>query len=830
LKEIASVAKSLVIVESPAKAKTINKFLGRNYTVKASMGHVRDLPVKSLAVDVEKDFAAKYEVVKGREKILAELKKAAKTSDAIYLAADPDREGEAICWHLAHELKAAKKPVHRVMFNEITKRAVTEAFAHPGSIDQRKVDAQQARRILDRLVGYKISPLLWDKVRRGISAGRVQSVALRLVVDREKEIRAFVPIEYWTVTARVARPDGVGPEFPARLARVDGTKAAITSQSEADRILAELAEPGITYRIAALTKKEKRRNPVPPFTTSKLQQEAVRKLRFTARKTMQVAQQLYEGIEVGDAGSVGLITYMRTDSTRVSPEAQAEARALIAERYGAQFLPERPPAYKSGKGAQEAHEAIRPTSVLLEPAQIASHLTRDQLALYTLIWNRFVASQMRPALFDTTSVEIAAGRFGFRASGQHMTFPGFMQVYVEGRDESQIGAPAKNGEADAEEDEERDLPSLERGQVLDCRGLDPVQHFTQPPPRFTEATLVKELEEKGIGRPSTYAAILGVIQNRDYVVKTEGKFKPSELGEIVVDLLVESFPRILDPGFTAQMETRLDEIEEGTADWLESMHEFYAAFAKWLEHAKKKMKNVKAMEEPSDQVCEKCGKSMVIKWGRFGKFLACSGYPDCKSTKELSGNGTGGPEAGGDGEGAAEGQACENCGKPMVLKRGRFGPFLACSGYPECRTVVKISKAAAAPPEPTDLTCETCGAPMVIRTGRFGRFYSCSTYPKCKNVKPIPIGVMCPKCGADLAARRTQRGRTFYGCTAYPQCDFTLWDRPLPEPCPACQAPFLVEKRTKTGTTIRCVKEGCNYEREAAAEVTNAAKTMTNDQ
>jgi DNA topoisomerase I len=826
------VAKSLVIVESPAKAKTINKFLGREYVVKASMGHVRDLPVKSLAVDVEKDFAAKYEVVRGREAVLADLKKAAKASGAIYLAADPDREGEAICWHLAHELKSAKKPVHRVMFNEITKRAVAEAFAHPGAIDQRKVDAQQARRILDRLVGYKISPLLWEKVRRGISAGRVQSVALRLVVDREKEIRAFVPTEYWTVTARVARPDGVGPEFPARLARVDGSKASIASQPEADRILTELAAPGTVYRIASLTKKEKRRNPVPPFTTSKLQQEAVRKLRFTARKTMQVAQQLYEGIEVGDAGSVGLITYMRTDSTRVSPEAQAEVRTFIAERYGAEFLPERPPAYKSGRGAQEAHEAIRPTSVRMEPTQIASHLTRDQLVLYTLIWNRFVASQMRPALFDTTSVEIVAGRFGFRAGGQHMTFAGFMQVYVEGRDETQAGAPAKNGEADAEEDEERDLPSLEQGQTLDCRGLDPVQHFTQPPPRFTEATLVKKLEEEGIGRPSTYAAILGVIQNRDYVVKTEGKFKPSELGEIVVDLLVESFPRILDPGFTAQMETRLDEIEEGTADWLESMHEFYTAFAKWLEHAKKKMKNVKAMEEPTDQLCEKCGKPMVIKWGRFGKFLACSGYPDCKTTKELSGNGAGGPEASGNGngEGPAEGQACENCGKPMVLKRGRFGPFLACSGYPECRTVVKVAKEAAAPPEPTDLTCESCGAPMVIRTGRFGRFYSCSTYPKCKNVKPIPIGVKCPKCGADLAARRTQRGRTFYGCTAYPECDFTLWDRPLPEPCPTCHAPFLVEKRTKKGTKIRCVKEGCDYERDAAPDAPTPPTAVTDAQ
>jgi DNA topoisomerase-1 len=818
------VAKSLVIVESPAKAKTINKFLGRGYVVKASMGHIRDLPVKSLAVDVDKDFKPHYEVVRGREKVLADLKKAAKTSSAIYLAADPDREGEAICWHLAHELKSAKKPVHRVMFNEITKRAVTDAFIHPGAIDQRKVDAQQARRILDRLVGYKISPLLWEKVRRGISAGRVQSVALRLVADREKEIRAFVPSEYWTITARLARPDGVGPEFPARLARVNGDKASIPSQVEADRILAELATPGTTYRIASLTRKEKRRNPVPPFTTSKLQQEAARKLRFTAKKTMQVAQQLYEGIDVGDAGSVGLITYMRTDSTRVSPEAQTEVRTFIAERFGPQFLPERPPAYKSGKGAQEAHEAVRPTSALREPSQLAPYLSRDQLALYTLIWNRFVASQMRPALFDTTAVEIVAGRFTFRASGQHMTFAGFMQVYVEGRDEAQPNATSKNGEADSEEDDERSLPELTDGQGLDCRGLDPLQHFTQPPPRYTEATLVKELEEQGIGRPSTYASILSVIQNRDYVVKTEGKFKPTELGEIVVDLLVESFPRILDPGFTAQMETRLDEIEEGTADWLEAMHQFYGAFAKWLEHAKKKMKNVKAMEEPTDQVCEKCGRAMVIKWGRFGKFLACSGYPECKSTKELPGNGNGAPEADGNGNGetVGEGQACENCGKPMVLKRGRFGPFLACSGYPECRTVVKVAKAAAAPPEPTDQICEQCGAPMVIRTGRFGRFYSCSTYPKCKNVKPIPIGVKCPKCGADLSARRTQRGRTFYGCTAYPQCDFTTWNRPVPEACPVCGAPFLVEKRSKAGVKLACLKDGCEYVRDATESAVGA--------
>jgi DNA topoisomerase-1 len=822
------VAKSLVIVESPAKAKTINKFLGRDYVVKASMGHVRDLPVKSLAVDVKNNFAPKFEVVRGREKVLGELKKAAKASDAVYLAADPDREGEAICWHLAEELKRLRKPIYRVMFNEITKRAVQQAFAHPGQIDPRKVDAQQARRILDRLVGYQISPLLWEKVRRGISAGRVQSVALRLVVDREKEIRAFVAEEYWTITAQLTRRDGVGPEFPAKLARVNGEKASIPSQQEADRILADLEPIRGEFRVASLVQREKRRNPVPPFTTSKLQQEAARKLRFTARKTMQVAQQLYEGIEVGDEGAVGLITYMRTDSTRIALEAQAEARKLIAQRYGAQFLPEKPPKYRSGKGAQEAHEAIRPTSVLREPGQVASYLTREQLLLYTLIWNRFVASQMRPALFDTTTADIVAGRYTFRASGQHMTFPGFMQVYVEGRDEPARDESAKGGEAESEEDEERSLPPLEEGLTLLCQGLTPEQHFTQPPPRYSEASLVKELEERGIGRPSTYAAILSVIQNRDYVVKQNGKFKPTELGEIVVDLLVESFPRILDPGFTARMETTLDEIEEGKANWLEEMHTFYEAFTRWLDEAKDKMRNVKAMQEPTDIVCEKCGRSMVIKWGRFGKFLACSGYPECKNTKELPRNGNGEAAAGenGQGEAVSEGQPCENCGKPMVMKRGRFGPFLACSGYPECRTVVRISRAAPRSGEPTDQVCDKCGAPMVIRDGRYGRFLSCSTYPKCKNIKPIPIGVNCPRCGSPLAARRSKRGRTFYGCSAYPKCEFTLWDRPIPEPCPACGAKFLVEKRLKGGVRIQCATEGCKYKREAAeAAPTEATAT-----
>ncbi|MBI2080919.1 MAG: type I DNA topoisomerase [candidate division NC10 bacterium] len=805
--------KSLVIVESPAKAKTINKFLGRGYLVKASLGHVRDLPVKGLAVDVEHNFKPKYEVIKGREKVVAELKKAAKASGAIFLATDPDREGEAIGWHLAQELKGARKPVHRVLFNEITKRAVEHAFAHPGKIDPRKVEAQQARRILDRLVGYKISPLLWEKVRRGISAGRVQSVALRLVVDREKEIRAFAPTEYWTVEARLA--GGQPPEFAARLIKVDGEKVRLPGEAAAAAAVAALERE--TFLVAHLATKERRRHPVPPFITSKLQQEAARKLGFPARKTMQVAQQLYEGIELGEEGAVGLITYMRTDSPRVSAEAQAEVRAYIAEKFGAAFLPETPPAYKSARGAQEAHEAIRPTSVLREPAALRPYLTRDQLALYTLVWNRFVASQMPPALFDVTTADIEAGRFLLRAAGRVMRFPGFMQVYVEGTDEAPKRPPHEAEEENgAEEPSDLTLPPMGEGETLTLRGLTPEQHFTQPPPRYTEATLVKELEERGIGRPSTYATILSVIQNRDYVVKEKGKFIPNELGEIVVDLLVKSFPRIMDYEFTALMESRLDEIEEGKAEWLEEMHRFYHFFAKWLKEAKASMANIKAIKEETDERCEKCGAPMVIKWGRFGKFLACSTYPECKATREL-------PREGGDGAGTEaalpEGapQVCEKCGRPMVLKKGRYGPFLACSGYPECRTVVRVQgaqRAAAAPPEPTDQTCEKCGAPMVIRTGRYGRFLSCSTYPKCKAIKSLPIGVDCPRCGSPLAQKRTKRGRPFYGCSTYPTCTFALWERPVPEPCPQCGAKFLVEKRKRGGEVrLQCVAEGCTFSR-----------------
>ncbi|MBI3002194.1 MAG: type I DNA topoisomerase, partial [candidate division NC10 bacterium] len=543
----------------------------------------------------------------------------------------------------------------------------------------------------------------------------------------------------------------------------------------------------------------------------------VRKLGFPARKTMQVAQQLYEGIELGEEGAVGLITYMRTDSPRVSAEAQAEVRAYIAEKFGAAFLPETPPAYKSARGAQEAHEAIRPTSVLREPAALRPYLTRDQLALYTLVWNRFVASQMPPALFDVTTADIEAGRFLLRAAGRVMRFPGFMQVYVEGTDEAPKRPPHEAEEENgAEEPSDLTLPPMGEGETLTLRGLTPEQHFTQPPPRYTEATLVKELEERGIGRPSTYATILSVIQNRDYVVKEKGKFIPNELGEIVVDLLVKSFPRIMDYEFTALMESRLDEIEEGKAEWLEEMHRFYHFFAKWLKEAKASMANIKAIKEETDERCEKCGAPMVIKWGRFGKFLACSTYPECKATREL-------PREGGDGAGTEaalpEGapQVCEKCGRPMVLKKGRYGPFLACSGYPECRTVVRVQgveRAAAPPPEPTDQTCEKCGAPMVIRTGRYGRFLSCSTYPKCKAIKSLPIGVDCPRCGSPLAQKRTKRGRPFYGCSTYPTCTFALWDRPVPEPCPQCGAKFLVEKRKRGGEVrLQCVAEGCTFSR-----------------
>lgn len=650
-------ARSLVIVESPAKAKTINKFLGKGFVVKASMGHVRDLPKKSLGVD-EKDFTPTYTALPEKKKTLTELRKAAKDADAIFLAADPDREGEAICWHLKEELSKDTDVVfRRVLFNEITKKAILAAFENPREIDTHKVDAQQARRILDRLVGYKISPLLWDKVRRGLSAGRVQSVALRIIVEREREVQAFVPREYWSLTAQLW--GGEAPQFGAKLVAKNGKKIEVVSREEMTGALGELGwevttarqaseestslvleikakhDHAVPFTVAKIQSQEKKKNPPPPFITSKLQQDAARQLGFPVAKTMRLAQGLYEGRELGDAGTVGLITYMRTDSTRTSDEALDAVRAYIANTYGETSLPKEARRFKVGKAAQEAHEAIRPTLLEFPPDSVKDFLGRDEFRLYQLIWNRFVASQMETALFDTTRADIEAGEYGFRATGSVLKFAGWLAVYHEGKDEDAPTDDARPADVEADDEEDRRLPRLKEGQALDLRSLLPRQHFTSPPPRFSEATLVKELEENGIGRPSTYAAIISTIMDRNYAEKDKSRFLPTELGLLVNDLIVGSFGDIVDVGYTARMEEELDEIEEGRLNWVDALREFQAKFEVDLAKAKTEMRDVKREAIPTDQVCDKCGKPMVLKWGRFGQFLACSGYPECKTTREI---------------------------------------------------------------------------------------------------------------------------------------------------------------------------------------------------
>jgi DNA topoisomerase-1 len=808
-------AKSLVIVESPAKAKTINKFLGRNYVVRASMGHVRDLPKSKLGVDVEHGFVPDYVVIPKKKKVLSELKSEAKKADAIFLAPDPDREGEAISFHLAEELGGENGKVQRVLFNEITKRAVEEAMKHPRPIDQDKVDAQQARRVLDRLVGYQISPLLWEKVRRGLSAGRVQSVALRIVCEREREIQAFQSEEYWSVEANVSGKEP--PPFIAKLTKIDGNTAELRDGASAAAVVSELEK--LPFEVKKITAKERRRRPVPPFITSKLQQEGARKLGFTAKRTMMVAQRLYEGIEIGPEGAVGLITYMRTDSTRVADEAIQEVRGYIGDRYGAEMLPEKPNFYKSKKGAQDAHEAIRPTSVLREPDALAPFLDRDELKLYRLIWTRFVAAQMPPAVFDETIVEIEAGRYLLRARGSVMKFNGFLAIYEEGRDEE---VQKKETQAEEQEEPEREdssgqLPPLTEGEILALLGIKPEQHFTQPPPRFTEASLVKELEEKGIGRPSTYASILSVLVDRQYVHKLERKFQPTELGFLVTDLLMGSFADIMEVEYTAKMEEQLDEIEEGRANYLTTIDGFYQKFSKDLAEAKESMTNVKAMEIPTEEVCDKCGKPMVIKWGRFGHFLACSGYPECRNTREIQNyqdKDSADPDA-------FQDETCEKCERPMVLKKGRYGQFLACSGYPDCKNTRRILKGADGSLETRrdqvlEEKCPKCESHLVVKHGRFGEFTACSSYPDCKYIKQKEVGVSCPKenCQGQIVERRSRRGKLFFGCSEYPNCDFTSWHRPFAEPCPECGYPILFEKTTKRdGTFITCTEEGCNYKR-----------------
>ncbi|HEU4693414.1 MAG TPA: type I DNA topoisomerase [Vicinamibacterales bacterium] len=825
-------AKALVVVESPAKAKTINKYLGKNYKVIASMGHVRDLPKSKLGVDIEEGFEPSYEVIASRKKVLKDLKDGAKEAEEIYIATDPDREGEAIGWHLAEELgRPNKKKIRRLMFNEITKKGILAALDKPTTINKQMVDAQQARRVLDRLVGYKISPLLWDKVRRGLSAGRVQSVALKLVCDREREIEAFVAEEYWNITARLAGP--VPPEFDARLLKKSGANIKVGNKEEADQVLADLK--AAQWIVSSVTTKERKKSALPPYITSKLQQAS----RFPVKKTMMIAQQLYEGIELPGEGAVGLITYMRTDSTRVADQALTEVREFVGQKFGPDYVPEKPNVFRAKADAQDAHEAIRPTSMQWDPESIKAHLTPDQYYLYRLIWNRFVASQMPPATFDNTTVDVEAAAYLFRVKGSVPKFPGWTAVYnaemPEVRTDLSTGSGSPRAESKGEgpgpdaasaddEDGSGVLPPLTEGDRLDLKELRPEQKFTQPPPRYSEATLVKAMEENGIGRPSTYASIISVIQAREYVHKLEGRFKPTVLGRMLVDrLLSPAFDDILEVNYTRELEEDLDKIEEGTENYKSTLTNFYKKFEKDLAKAKKLMPNFKEGVQPEPPVvCDKCGKPMVIKAGKFGLFLACSGYPECENTRELET-----PEAGAEGESNLE-EECENCGKPMAVKRGRFGQFLACTGYPDCKTTRKIIATkqgitAAKPDQILDEKCPKCDSNLVIKQGRFGEFTACTSYPTCKYVKQKTTGVLCPKDGGDVVERKSRRGKVFFGCANYPDCDFTLWNRPVAEKCPDCQAPFLVEKITKKhGRQLLCNNEDCDYSRSEALPETAA--------
>jgi DNA topoisomerase I len=831
--------KSLVIVESPAKAKTIQKYLGKGFTVEASLGHVKDLPKSTLGVDTEDEFEPEYVVIPGKEKVLAKLKKLAGGMDAIFLAPDPDREGEAIAAHLAFELdtnghskksKSKKKKkddtdapprIQRVTFNEITKRAVQAAFEHPRAIDQNLVDAQQARRVLDRLVGYQVSPLLWDKVRRGLSAGRVQTVALRLIVEREREIKAFQKVEYWTIDANLAASKP--PAFDARFLGKGEDKIDVTNGEDAEKIRAALQEAD--WRVRSVDKKERRRNAAPPFTTSKLQQDSSRKLRFSVKRTMMIAQRLYEGVELGEEGQVGLITYMRTDSTRVAPEAITEVREYIGTEYGTQYLPEQPNTYKEKKDSQGAHEAIRPSSAARHPDLVKQYLKEDEFKVYKLIWQRFVASQINPAVFDQTTVDIdaktknGAETFWFRVTGSVLKLDGFLKVYEE----------AKDGKDEEDEELKHKLPAMEAGQKLTLKELKPEQHFTEPPPRFNEASLVKELEERGIGRPSTYAAILTTIQERQYAQKIGGKFTPTEIGFVVTDLLVENFRDIFDLQYTAHLEEELDDIEEGKEKWTDTLAEFYKKFQKDLKYAEKHMENIKRMEKPTDEKCERCGAPLVIKWGKHGSFYACSTYDKenkdtCTFTKENPINLPDLDSADVQETGAAE-EYCENCGRVMVLKRGRFGQFMACTGYPDCKTTRRLDQGKKVPDIPLDEPCPKCGRNMMIRHGRFGEFTACSGYPECKYVKQNFIGVQCPDCkDGELVEKRARKGNTFYGCGNYPTCKFTSAHKPIPEKCTSCGSEYLVEKNLKAGPVIACPNKECDYER-PAPEIQAAATT-----
>ncbi|MDP9039959.1 MAG: type I DNA topoisomerase [Acidobacteriota bacterium] len=911
-------AKSLVIVESPAKAKTINKYLGSEYVVEASIGHIMDLPKNDIGVELEnRTFEPTLIVSPGKEKVVDRLKKLAAKADYVYLAPDPDREGEAIAAHLKMQIAPVMKDqsrLRRVTFNEITQKAVKAAFEHARDVDENLVDAQQTRRVLDRLVGYQISPLLWDKVRRGLSAGRVQTVALRLIVERESEINAFRPVEYWNIDAQLDA--GSKQTFTARFVGVNGIPSRVANGKDAegkdqfianalpdkdavDEVVGELG--GARWSVRSVEKKERRSNPRGPYTTSKLQQDASARLGFNVRRTMGVAQRLYEGVELGSEGTVGLITYMRTDSTRVSPDAITEVRAFVSG-FGPQYLPAKPNEYTGKKQvqAQDAHEAIRPTNVTFTPDSIRRFLSDEQYRLYKLIWQRFVSSQMTPAVFDQTTVDIVAQArlaYDFRVSGSVLKFDGHLKFEEEDKlarakakaraqaeeQAAQAAEDARDSEnndapAESDEDDERRLPELRDGQSLGLVGLDPQQKATQPPPRFNEASLVRVLEERGIGRPSTYASIINTIQDRDYVKKIQGRFVPTEIGTVVTSLLVKNFPYIFDTQYTAKLETELDAVEDGQERWTDLLSGFYDHFEKELVVAGRNMEDVKRMEQKTEEICEKCGSALMLKWGKFGSFFSCSNFTRAKpvtvaagpwkkdakavtqkivaalqfpmtvkgmiedvtefaeevrDTKEMAAavakaqrvakkvvveqvscdftkeNFAAKPDLSAPGaDDVPEKEFCDNCGKEMVLRNGPWGPFMSCPDYaadPPCKTIRKLTqKVQQKPPVQLEEACPKCGKPLLQRDGAYGEFIACSGYPKCKYVKQELLEVPCPKCGGDIAVRKTKRGDVFYGCTHYPKCDFASNQRLVNETCPECESAYLVEVTNKEGTFLVC--------------------------
>ncbi len=771
-------ARKLLIVESPAKARTIGKILGRDFDVKASVGHVRDLPKNTIGVDEANDFEPKYEILPDKQKVVADLRRAANKADEIYVATDPDREGEAICWHILELLKSVDQPMRRIEFHEITKRAVIEALEESGEVDMNRVNAQQARRVIDRLMGYRLSPLLWDKVKRGLSAGRVQSVALKMICDRDAEIKAFVSDEYWLVDASLEGSEK--PDFTVRLSRKAGKKWRPAVEAEARHVESTVKNSKIL--ISKATRKTRSQRPKAPFITSHLQQEAARRLRYPVRRTMQLAQRLYEGVDLGSRGVTGLITYMRTDSVRVSEESISQARAYIEDNYGPSFVPAKPHTYKNRSSSQDAHEAIRPTDVSLTPESLASILGADELRLYRMIWQRFVAAQMVSATFDITQVDVSAGEYVLQVTGKVMKDPGFLRLWKD---------------VDSGDEKSPPLPgNLEVGQELKCLGLTLEQKFTQPPPRFSEASLVKALEENGIGRPSTYASIIATLSSRDYTVREKGNFTPTELGKLVNRLLIKSFSNLINEGYTAHLEEELDRVAEGAREWKELIRSFAGQFSSDLETAQVEMEQVKGKGVPTDQICPECSSPLVMKFGRYGEFLACSSYPECGYTRDLRDENE---------EADIEGEApkCPDCESEMVIKRSRFGPFWACSRYPECRGTAKIGgekKTAAA--VPTSVACgrEKCAGEIVERRSRRGRvFYGCSTYPKCDySMWDFPVSYLCPECGNSIMGIRETKSRGREYICPVKECAHRM---PEPEDAPTLNKPIGIPKKNGDGDT-----------------------------